>query len=418
MYKYILFDLDGTLTDPMVGITTSVQYALSHMDIHEPDIQRLKPFIGPPLEQSFSQFYGMDSVQAKFAVEKYRERYNEIGIYENLLYPGISQLLDKLKKEGFKLAIASSKPTVFVIRVLEYFSLNHYFDVVVGSELDGRRSNKEDVIEEVLKQFRIMGQTGMIKKSLANKTVMVGDRSFDISGAKTHKIDSIGVTYGYGIDDELSIAGATYIVHTVSELEQLLLPGKKDSKSINYYLLTILLGISISLFLNIFVTLISVEKYSIDYMKTAQIQYSIPIWQGILRYGIIIPIIEELAFRGLLFTWLKKYMNWIVAAVLSSLVFGIYHGNIVQFFYAFLMGICLAWLYEKSHKLQIPILFHGSANIAAYITTMTALGTMLDTPIYCMGFGLLAGLILLLINRMNQRVDSIIKEKNKNHGSI
>ena len=411
MYQYILFDLDGTLTDPMVGITTSVQYALAHMDIHEPDIHRLKPFIGPPLEQSFSQFYGMDSVQAKMAVEKYRERYKDIGIYENLLYPGITQLLENLKKAGFKLAIASSKPTVFVIKILEYFSINHYFDVVVGSELDGHRSDKKEVIEEVLRQFGIMGQTGTIKKSLAKKTVMVGDRSFDILGAKAHGLDSIGVTYGYGIDDELAISGATYLVLTVKELEQLLLPKKKEFYKISYYFLTILLGISISLFLNIFVALISVEKYSTDYMKTAQIQYSIPLWQGILRYGLIIPIIEELAFRGFLFTWLKKHMNWIVAAVFSSLVFGIYHGNVVQFFYAFIMGMCLAWLYEKSHKLQIPILFHGSANIAAYLTTMTILGTIINTPVFCVIFGLLTGLILLLIIRMNQRMNSVVKIK-------
>ena len=137
MKKYFLFDLDGTLTDPKVGITTCVQYALQSFGIQEPDLDKLEPFIGPPLKESFMEFYGMDGEQADEAVEKYRERFNDKGIYENEIYPGMARMLQILSGKGFRLAVASSKPTVYVERILEHFGIRQYFKAVVGSELDG-----------------------------------------------------------------------------------------------------------------------------------------------------------------------------------------------------------------------------------------------------------------------------------------
>lgn len=144
MKKYFLFDLDGTLTDPKVGITTCVQYALHSFGIEEPDLDKLEPFIGPPLKESFMDFYGMDEERAQEAVEKYRERFSDKGLYENEIYPGMAQMLQLLSEKGFRLAVASSKPTVYVEKILEHFGIRQYFKVVVGSELDGSRTDKEE----------------------------------------------------------------------------------------------------------------------------------------------------------------------------------------------------------------------------------------------------------------------------------
>ena len=143
MFKYILFDLDGTLTDPKVGITTCAQYALASVGIDEPDLDKLEPFIGPPLHESFMQFYGFDKDMAMKLVEKYRERFNHIGIFENEIYPGIPKMLQTLKEKGCKISIASSKPTVLVERILVHFDIKQYFDSVVGSNLDGSRTKKK-----------------------------------------------------------------------------------------------------------------------------------------------------------------------------------------------------------------------------------------------------------------------------------
>lgn len=217
MYQYILFDLDGTLTDPKIGITTCVQYALHKMGIEEPDPDRLEPFIGPPLTDSFREFYGMNEEEAVRAVEYYRERFSTVGLFENEVYSGIPELLARLKKDGRKLAIASSKPTVYVKKILEYFSIYEYFDIIVGSELDGTRCRKEEVVEEALEQ---LSADDKFKKRDA---VMIGDRKFDIEGAKAHQIPSIGVNYGYAADNELVEAGADCVVGNVKELSEVLL---------------------------------------------------------------------------------------------------------------------------------------------------------------------------------------------------
>ena len=217
MKKYFLFDLDGTLTDPKEGITTCVQYALHSLGIEEPDLDRLESFIGPPLKDSFMEFYGMDEEQAQAAVKKYRERFNDKGLYENEIYPGIAPMLQMLSEKGFRLAVASSKPTVFVEKILEHFGIRQYFKVVVGSELDGSRTSKDQVVMEALRQ--LFGA----KPILYHEVYMIGDRRFDVEGARAMKVESVGVTYGYGGMEELREAHADYIVESVEELREFLL---------------------------------------------------------------------------------------------------------------------------------------------------------------------------------------------------
>lgn len=213
-YEVILFDLDGTLSDPKIGITTSVQYGLEKMGIVEENLQKLECFIGPPLQVSFADYYGFDELQCKEAIAFYRERFIKAGMYENELYEGISLLLEKLKGAGKKLAVATSKPTVFAAEILKYFQIEQYFDVVVGSELDGTRSAKAEIIQYVLNQFEHKPKDSFI---------MIGDRKHDIIGANLTGVDSIGVTYGFGSFEELVQARATYIVKSIGELERLII---------------------------------------------------------------------------------------------------------------------------------------------------------------------------------------------------
>lgn len=212
-YKYILFDLDGTLTDPKVGITGSVAYALEAFGIHVENHDDLCCFIGPPLIDSFMDFYGMDEDTANAAIAKYRERFGVVGLFENEVYSGIPELLQRLKDDGKTLIIATSKPAVFSQRILDHFDLAKYFTFLSGSELDGRRNDKAEVIAYALEQ------TGITNLS---DVIMIGDRKHDIIGARKNGIPAIGVLYGYGDRAEHEAAGADYIVETVEELKGLL----------------------------------------------------------------------------------------------------------------------------------------------------------------------------------------------------
>lgn len=214
MKQYLLFDLDGTISDPKVGITKSVQYALEAFGIHVANADDLCPFIGPPLRESFMTFYGMDEKGAEAAVAKYREYFADKGIFENELYEGIPAMLETLRGKGKTLMLATSKPTVYAQRILVHFGIEGFFSFVGGSELDGRRSKKNEVIDYVLKENRI---------TQLDSAIMVGDREHDIIGAVKTGLQSIGVLYGYGDYEELAQAGATRIVSTVAELQQALL---------------------------------------------------------------------------------------------------------------------------------------------------------------------------------------------------
>lgn len=208
-YKYILFDLDGTLTDPAEGITNSVKYALQKFGIEVGDKSELNKFIGPPLWDSFEEYYGFTREQANQAVEYYREHFRDKGIFENKVYPGVEGLLETLNAEGKKLVLATSKPRVFAERILEHFGLKKFFSFIAGSELDGTRVDKGEVI-----QFALAG-IGVEKLSQA---VMVGDRRHDILGAHKAGIKAIGVLAGYGGGEELLDAGADYIVERVADI--------------------------------------------------------------------------------------------------------------------------------------------------------------------------------------------------------
>lgn len=213
-YEYLLFDLDGTLTDPVLGITNSVMYALKKYGIEVNDRRELYKFIGPPLTDSFENFYGFSKAEAVNAVEYYREYYREKGIFENTVYDGIETLLKTLKDNGRTLLLATSKPKVFAEQILEYFKIAEYFTFVAGSNLDGTRVKKGEVIKYALENCMNID---------LSKAVMIGDREHDIIGAKEAGMDSIGVLFGYGSRDELEKAGADKIVESVAKLRRVLL---------------------------------------------------------------------------------------------------------------------------------------------------------------------------------------------------
>lgn len=211
-YRTILFDLDGTLTDPGLGITNSVMYALDRFGIHESDRTKLYPFIGPPLWDSFMRFYGMSRDQAEEAVRVYREYYGDRGLLENSVYPGIPQMLAALKAQGKTLAVATSKPEGFSRQILDHFELSQYFDRIAGASMDRSRSRKADVIRYALEGLSADPAT----------TVMVGDREHDVLGAKELGLPCVGVLYGYGDRPELEAAGAAAIAADPVELLALL----------------------------------------------------------------------------------------------------------------------------------------------------------------------------------------------------
>ena len=208
-FDTILFDLDGTLTDSSLGITTSIQYALAKMGVAVPDRAALTDYIGPPLHESFQAHLGCDAATALQAVAWYREYYGERGIYENMLYAGVPELLAMLHAQGRVLGIATSKVTVYAAEIARHFSINTYFTQIVGSNLDGTRTDKGEVIAAAL---------ATLPQATPSRTVMIGDRKHDIWGAQAHGLASIGVTYGFGSLAELQMAQATFVVDSVAEL--------------------------------------------------------------------------------------------------------------------------------------------------------------------------------------------------------
>lgn len=445
MFQYVLFDLDGTLTDPREGITKSVQFALAQQGISEPDLKKLEPFIGPPLKDSFMEFYGMTEEQAAQGVADYRKRFAPIGKFENEVYPGIPEMLGSLKRAGIRLAVASSKPETFVWDILKYFKLDGYFDVVTGSELDGTRSRKEEVVEEALHRLELDGQP-VSRENCA----MVGDRRFDIEGGRQFQLTTVGVTYGYAAKGELEAAGADYIVKNPVQLTKLLL-GEKSRESaflrtwnvlsplIVYYVgfnlcymliaagiqvsagqgsasqtwlydnsvlvfslcrmcsmiagmaavfpmfrketvdwkgsvrlpvLTVgILAVAMALGTNILFSLLHITELSKSFADVAGQQFMVPIWQGLLLFGVVSPLAEEVVFRGVIYNRLKKYFPVWIAILTSAVLFGGYHGNLVQGIYGFLLGTVIAWLYEVTGKFRIPVMFHAFANISVFLMT-------------------------------------------------
>jgi phosphoglycolate phosphatase len=200
----IYFDLDGTLTDPKPGITRSIQYALQRLDHPTmPTEDELTWCIGPPLRASFVRLLGAET-SADLAVSYYRERFSDIGLYENGIYDGIGDVLTALSASGHRLFVATSKPHVFAERIIDHFGLRDHFERVFGSELDGTRVDKSHLLEYALKEASVDPA----------KTLMIGDRSHDMVGAKNNGMKGIGVLYGYGSRDELLQAGAHHVCAT------------------------------------------------------------------------------------------------------------------------------------------------------------------------------------------------------------
>lgn len=503
MKKYLLFDLDGTLTDPREGITGCVQYALKQCGIDEPDLQKLEAFIGPPLQESFMEFYHMSGQQAAEAVAKYRERFENRGIFENQLYEGIPKMLRSLKARGLKLAVASSKPTVFVERILEYFKIDKFFDVVVGSELDGTRVKKDEVIREAL--LRLFGDLPV----KCEEVYMIGDRRFDIEGARAMRVESVGVTYGYGSMEELKEAKADYIVRSVEELRRFLLRGTEEVqlKGAGFQRIWVMLyaflmfmlvrnmvlyGLNWVLFqagehlkgaaadflimrdeagifigftgnaatlmsmlaficgaaaiwpnakmlitrtaedsrlshlkpeptkhyvllglgtfcavvgLNLLFELLEVTSKSEAYQAVVEDQYSAHFLVGILCYGLVTPIAEELLFRGIIYNYLKRFTKLKAALVLSAFIFGAYHMNAIQGSYAFIMGLLIAYAYEFFGSFKIPVLMHMISNIVAYSLSYTSIAVsgFVSWPV-CVAFLMLAGELLWTLKKKKKLI--------------
>ena len=209
MYSTIFFDLDGTLTDPGVGITNSVAYALKKWDIEVSERSLLYPFIGPPLSDSFQRYFGFSKEDSMKAIEYYREYFRDRGIFENEVYAGVHEMLTALRGEGKTIVLATSKPEGFAKTILEHFDLAKYFDFVAGASMDESRSKKGQVIAYALESLRITDKSTV---------VMVGDREHDVMGAKENSLDCIGVLFGYGSREELETAGATYVAEQVGDI--------------------------------------------------------------------------------------------------------------------------------------------------------------------------------------------------------
>ena len=215
-YNLCIFDLDGTLTDPEVGITKSYQYALKAFGIHE-ELDSLARLIGPPLRHNFGKVYGFSSSDTEKAVVIYREYFAAAGVFENVVYPGIPEMLQSLKESGKTLAVATNKAEVFAKQIVKHFDIEKYFACVSGDELDGSRTinGKRDIIRIVLDALDPKRELG---------TVMIGDREHDIIGAIENGIDGIGITWGFGSYEELTEAGSIRIIESPSELCHFLMP--------------------------------------------------------------------------------------------------------------------------------------------------------------------------------------------------
>ena len=212
-YNICLFDLDGTLTDPRIGITKSFKYALSEFGIHE-ELDDLTKFIGPPLRESFKN-YGFSDSDTEKAVLKYREYFAETGLFENTVYPKVPEVLYNLKSLNGMLAVVTSKPEFYAGRILEHFNLNEYFCLVCGDKMDGSltKNGKYDLIKIAL---------NVLDPNRKMSAIMIGDRKHDILGAREAGIDSIGVTWGYGSKEELTDSGATWIACKPDDLYQII----------------------------------------------------------------------------------------------------------------------------------------------------------------------------------------------------
>ncbi len=209
MARYLLFDLDGTLTDPGEGITNSVAYALQKFGITVHERKELYPYIGPPLVASFRQYHGLNEAEAQQALQYYREFFRATGMLQNTPYDGIAALLEELQTRGYTLIVATSKPEEFSVQILHHFGLDNYFSFIAGNTLDESRPTKGEVIAYIKDYYRDIN---------SENTLMIGDRKYDIQGAAQNGLMCIGVLYGYGSREELQQAGATALAADLHDL--------------------------------------------------------------------------------------------------------------------------------------------------------------------------------------------------------
>lgn len=211
--RNILFDLDGTLTDPGEGIVKCFEYALSRLKRQCPPKNELGRFIGPPIRPAFGELLqSKDARLIEEAVAIYRERFASVGLYENEVYAGVPKMLSGLRVAGYRLYVATSKPLVYALQVLRHFSLDFHFNDVQGNELDGRLDDKADLVRELVERNRLT----------AGGTLMVGDRHHDVIAARRNGLRCVGVTYGYGSTEELAAAGAEHIVDSPDAVLELI----------------------------------------------------------------------------------------------------------------------------------------------------------------------------------------------------
>lgn len=216
----VLLDLDGTLTDSAPGILNCLRYALDHLGIESPDDATIRTFLGPPLQVTFREHFGMDDALADAALAKYRERFHDVGLFENDVYPGIHDMIESLHETGVTLALATSKPTVSATRIVDHFDLAKRLAFVGGADLDGMRGSKAAVIEHTRAELAALG----IDLDPA-RTLMVGDRKHDVHGAAAHDIPTVGVLWGYGSADELTTAGAIGLATAPADILTFVQPG-------------------------------------------------------------------------------------------------------------------------------------------------------------------------------------------------
>lgn len=212
-HRTLLFDLDGTLTDPRAGITRCVQYALACQGVRVDDLAQLECYIGPPLKQAFMHFHGFDTAAATQAVADYRVRFEDVGLYENAVYDGMPELLAGLKKSGYRLFVATSKPWFYACEIVSHFGLGAFFDHVHGSELDGRRTDKRELIAHILRAENLA----------ADDALMIGDRCYDLIGARHNGVANAAVGYGYGSEAELRAESPDYFFATIAAMHDTLL---------------------------------------------------------------------------------------------------------------------------------------------------------------------------------------------------
>lgn len=208
-YSIIIFDLDGTITNPVEGIVNSIRYALNRLGENELEVKNLHKFIGPPLHHSFQKYCGFNETKSMQAVELYREYFSKKGMFENKVYPGVIELLNYLKEIEVQLFIGTSKPAIFANQILDHFQLSKYFKNIYGSDLSMRKSSKSDIILQIIQENNITDR---------KKVLMIGDTIFDIKGAQECHIDSLAVLYGYGDPIEINIANPTYHVNSLDEV--------------------------------------------------------------------------------------------------------------------------------------------------------------------------------------------------------